>query len=126
MISLSEGDQADGKFCYFNRAILHSALGLDLNRVTSKEERRAVAKKIRLNWRHVGEVLGPDPTFEDDELDGFEGKRDDRDRAQAMLDAWARKHHQKATRRMLILALKEEDYGTVIKETFKCNPDDVN
>ena len=85
-----------------------------------------MAKKIRSNWRHVGEILGPDPTFEDDELDGFEGKRDDRDRAQAMLDAWAKRNHEKATKRMLILALKEEDYGKVVSDVFNCNPDNVN
>ena len=126
MISLSEVDQADGKFGYSNRAILHSALGLDLNGVTSKEERRAVAKKIRDNWKHVGEVLGPNPKFKDDELKGFGEEENNRSRAQAMLDAWAERRHEKATKRMLILALKEEDYGTVIREIFKCNPDDVN
>ncbi|XP_065836779.1 uncharacterized protein [Oscarella lobularis] len=107
MISLLQIDQADGS---------------DLDGVVSKEERRALAKKIRSNWRHVGEVL----KFEEDELDGFEAKRDDRDRAQAMLDAWAERNHEKATRRMLILALKEEDYGKVISEIFNCNPDNVN
>ncbi|XP_065827426.1 uncharacterized protein [Oscarella lobularis] len=111
MISLSEVDQADG---------------LDLNGVTSKEERRAVAKKIRDNWKHVGEVLGPNPKFKDDELKGFGEEENNRSRAQAMLDAWAERRHEKATKRMLILALKEEDYGTVIREIFKCNPDDVN
>ena len=99
---------------------------MDLNKVTSKEARRAVAQEIRAKWRHVGEVLGPDPKFKASDLDGFGEKENNRDRAQAMLDAWAEKHHEKATKRMLILALKVEDYGAVIREIFKCNPDDVN
>ncbi|XP_065827250.1 uncharacterized protein [Oscarella lobularis] len=101
------------------------AHGLDLSGVVSKKERRAVAQRIRANWRSVGEVLGPDPTFEDHELDGFGEKESKRDRAQAMLDAWARKHHKRATRRMLILALKEESYGDVIVKVFKCDPVNV-
>ncbi|XP_065833961.1 uncharacterized protein [Oscarella lobularis] len=108
MISLPEFDQAD-----------------DLNGGVSKEERRVVANKIRAKWRRVGEVLGPDPKFEDDELDGFGEKENNRDRAQAMLDAWAQKHYKRATRRMLILALKKEGYGALISVVFECDPDSV-
>ncbi|XP_065845380.1 uncharacterized protein [Oscarella lobularis] len=110
MISSSEVDPANGSY---------------LNEIVSKVERRAVAQRIRAKWRRVGQVLGPDPTFEDHELDGFEEKRDNRDRAQAMLDAWAEKHHKKATRTMLIIALKEEGYGLLISDVFNCNPDNV-
>ena len=124
MISLPEFDQADGKSGYSNRAFLH-LLGLDLNGGVSKEERRVVANKIRAKWRRVGEVLGPDPKFEDDELDGFGEKENNRDRAQAMLDAWAQKHYKRATRRMLILALKKEGYGALISVVFECDPDSV-
>ena len=92
-----------------------------LDRVTSKDERIALAKKIRAKWRHVGEALG----LEDDELDGFAEKKDDRDRAQAMLDAWAQKKHKNATRKMLILALKKEGYGKVISDVFDCDPDSI-
>ena len=84
-----------------------------------------MAKEIRAKWRHVGEVIGPDPKFKASDLDGFGEKGNDRDRAQAMLDAWAERKHEKATKRMLILALKEEDYGKVISEIFNCNPDNV-
>ena len=125
MISSSEVDPANGTWVYFNMTVLYLALGSYLNEIVSKVERRAVAQRIRAKWRRVGQVLGPDPTFEDHELDGFEEKRDNRDRAQAMLDAWAEKHHKKATRTMLIIALKEEGYGLLISDVFNCNPDNV-
>ena len=94
---------------------------MGLDRVTSKDERIDVAKKIRANWRHVGKALG----LEDDELDGFKEESNNRDRAQAMLDAWAQKKHKNATRKMLILALKKEGYGKVISDVFNCDPDSV-
>ena len=100
-------------------------LGSFLDDVVSADERSAVAREIRANWRHVGEALGSDQKFKAGDLDGFGEKENNRDCAQAMLDAWAQKHHKKATRRILILALKREDYGTLISDVFKCDPDSV-
>ena len=101
-------------------------LGLSsLDDVVSAEERMAVAREIRANWRHVGEVLGPDPKFRASDLDGFGEKENNRDRGQAMLDAWAERHHKRATRKMLILALKKEGYGALISEVFGCDSNSV-
>ena len=114
------------------RALLPNArctddvLGSFIDEMVTKDELWDVAKEIRAKWRHVGEALGPDPKFRASDLDGFEEKKNNRDRAQAMLDAWAQKHHKRATRRVLIFALKEEEgYGTLIREVFKCDPDSV-
>ena len=96
-----------------------------LNEVVSSEERLSVARKIGGKWRHVGEVLGPDPKFTPNELDDFEEKDSNRDRAQAMLNRWAQKKHKKATRRMLILALKKENQNALISDVFNCDPDSV-
>ena len=99
-----------------------------LDEVTSPDERFSVAKEIgrKSKWRHVGETLGPDPKFTAGELNVFEEeKNNSRDRAQTMLDAWAEKKDKKATRRMLILALKEEGYGALISRVFRCDSDSI-
>ena len=119
----TDGSQIDGKcmcLCFVPRC-LHAPLGSSLDDVVSAEEGMAVASEIRANWRHVGKALGPDPKFKSGDLDGFGEKENNRDRAQAMLDAWAQKHHKKATRRQLILALKKEGYGRLISDVFKCD-----
>ena len=122
----TEGSQADGK-CLFSSLGLHvPSLGSYLNGKVSSDELRSVAKKIGHHWRHVGGALGPDPKFTFIELDDFEAKGRDRDRAQAMLTTWAEKHHKNATRRMLILALKEESQNALISDVFQCDdPDSV-
>ena len=123
----TEGSRTDGKRVSVPFLDLHAPIigSSSLDDVVSAEERRAVAKEIRANWRHIGEALGPDPKFRASDLDGFEEKGNNRDRAQAMLDAWAERHHKGATRKMLILALKEEGYGAFILKVFKCDPDSV-
>ena len=52
------------------------------------------------------------------ELDDFEAKGNDRDRAQAMLTTWADKHHKNAAKRMLILALTKENQIALISDVF--------
>ena len=94
---------------------------IDLDKEVTRDEIREAAKRIRSYWRRVGEILGPKPLFESHNLDGFEEKKDDRDRAQAMLDAWANKHHKKATRRCLIRAMKEEDHAADAAKIFSSN-----
>ena len=96
-----------------------------LDEVVPPEERLSVAKNIGRYWRHVGEALGPEPKFEPTELDDFEEKDSNRDRARAMLNRWAQKKHKKATRRMLILALKKENQNALISDVFNCDPDSV-
>ena len=96
-----------------------------LEEVVSPEERLSVAKRIGHHWQHVGETLGPDPKFTTIDLDDFKAKGSDRDRAQTMLNTWAEKHHKNATRRMLILALKEENQNALISKVFERNPDRV-
>ena len=86
--------------------------------MVSPDELRSVAKRIGRYWRHVGETLGPEPKFTPIELDDFETKGSNRDQAQAMLNTWAEKHHKNATRRMLILALKEENQNALISDVF--------
>ena len=105
--------------------VMSQTAGDWLDDVVSPEERLFVAKKIGRHWRHVGETLGPDPKFTTIDLDDFQAKGSDRDRAQEMLTTWADKHHKNATKRMLILALKEENRNALISEVFKCNPDSV-
>ena len=127
MRCFTEGSQTDGKclFDSFLSVVYMLPSGSSLDDVVSDDERIDVAKEIRAKWRHVGEALGPDPKFRANDLDGFEEKKNNRDRAQAMLDAWAQKHHKRATRRQLILALKKEGYGALISDVFKCDPDGV-
>ncbi|XP_065831298.1 uncharacterized protein [Oscarella lobularis] len=97
-----------------------------LDEMVTKDERRDVARRMKANWRRVGDILGPNPMFQSYDLNSFEEKRNNQDRAQAMLDAWSQKHLKKATRRVLIRALKEEGYGTLIRDVFKWDPDDVS
>ena len=97
-----------------------------LEGVVTRVERIEVAKRIQRHWRHIGEALGPDPKFARHDLDGFEEMKNNRDRAQVMLDVWSERNYVKATRRMLILALREEEYGQLIRDVFMCDPDDVS
>ena len=92
-----------------------------LDTKVTRDERIEVAKRIQLHWRRIGDILGPEPRFQSYDLDGFEQERDNRDRAQSMLDAWANKHHTKATRRHLIKAMKNEGYGAQIAAVFEGN-----
>ena len=94
-----------------------------LDEKVSSDERRHVATQIGEKWRHVGEVLMPEPRFTYDELDIFEEKSSNRNRAHAMLNEWAQRHHRNATRRMLIGALRRENKNALITEVFGCNPD---
>ena len=109
----------------FSLVPIMDVLGSLLDEMVTRQELRYVAKRISSKWRYVGEALGPDPKFARHDLDGFDEMRNNRDRAQAMLDAWLEKNHEKATRRVLILALKEEGYGQLIRDVFKCDPDNV-
>ena len=103
-----------------------SPLGSYLDGKASPDELRSVAKQIGRYWRHVGGALGPDPKFGPTELDSFEDKGSDRNSALTMLNTWAQKKHKKATRRMLILALKEENQNALIADVFRCDdPDSV-
>ena len=106
-------------------AVVSQSAGDWLDEVASPDELHDVAKSIGRHWRHVGGALGPDPKFEPTELDSFEAKSSDRNRAQEMLNTWAQKHHKNATRRMLILALKKENQNVLISNVFKCDPDSV-
>ena len=109
-----------------NARCTDDVLGSFLDEMVTKDERRDVARRMKANWRRVGDILGPNPMFQSYDLNSFEEKRNNQDRAQAMLDAWSQKHLKKATRRVLIRALKEEGYGTLIRDVFKWDPDDVS
>ena len=77
--------------------------------MTSQERLRA-ALRIQPNWSIIGRILGPKP-FEHFEMHAFEEKRNNRDRALDMLDAWANKFGTRATRRHFINAVKDPDVG---------------
>ncbi|XP_065835690.1 uncharacterized protein [Oscarella lobularis] len=77
--------------------------------MTSQERLRA-ALRIQPNWSIIGRILGPKP-FEHFEMHAFEEKRNNRDRALDMLDAWANKFGARATRRHFINAVKDPDVG---------------
>ena len=106
-------------------AVVRQTAGDSLDEVVSSEEQLSVARKIGGKWRHVGEVLGPDPKFTPNELEDFAERGGNRDRALAMLNTWAEKYHKNATRRMLILALKKENQNALISDVFNCDPDSV-
>ena len=92
-----------------------------LNEAVSRDEIREAAKRIQSYWRRVGEILGPKPLFESYDLDGYEEKKDGRDQAHAMLDAWAQKKDKKATRRYLIEAMDKEGHAVDAAEVFPGN-----
>ena len=123
----TEGSRTDGKRVSVPFLDLHAPIigSSSLDDVVSAEERIAVAREIGAKWRRVGQALGPDPKFRVSDLDSFGEKENNRDRAQAMLDDWAEKHHKRATRKMLILALKKEGYGALISEVFGHDSDSV-
>ncbi|XP_065839789.1 uncharacterized protein [Oscarella lobularis] len=90
--------------------------------VTDKERIEA-AIRIQSRWPRIGRILGPKP-FKDYELAAFEQKKEYRDQAQAMLDAWANAHYKKATRRCLIKAMEEEDLAKAAAEVFSLHTAD--
>eukprot|EP00118_Oscarella_pearsei_P008581 m.45158 g.45158 ORF g.45158 m.45158 type:complete len:225 (+) comp33568_c1_seq2:59-733(+) len=98
---------------------------VDQNREITKDEIIEVAKRIQHIWKLIAKQLGPEPKFESYELHAFEEERNDRNRAQAMLEAWQEKHSKRATRREVILAMKKEKLITQISDLFKCDANDV-
>ncbi|XP_065839734.1 death-associated protein kinase 1-like isoform X2 [Oscarella lobularis] len=71
------------------------------HRVETPTEVKAVGMKVK----------SPDAQeleLKDYEIAAFDQKKEYRDQAQAMLDAWANAHYKKATRRRLIKAMKDE------------------
>ena len=77
--------------------------------MTSMERFRA-AQRIQPKWRSIGRILGPEP-FESFEIHAFGEKRNDKDAALEMLDAWANKFGGRATRRHFVDAVKDPDVG---------------
>ena len=76
--------------------------------VTS-EERRQTARRIPAEWRRIGRILGPEPKLREYDLEECELICEPRDRALVMLNEWAKKHGNKATRRHLIDAMIKEE-----------------
>ena len=77
--------------------------------MTSLERFRA-AQRIRAKWRNVGRILEPKP-FTHNEIHAFGEQRNDSERAVEMLEAWASKFGNKATRRHFINAMNDPDVG---------------
>ena len=63
-----------------------------LDKEVTDKERIKAAIRIQSRWQRIGRILGPKP-FKDYEIDAFEQKKEYRDQAQAMLDAWANAHY---------------------------------
>ena len=82
------------------------------------DERIEAARRIPAEWRRIGQLLGPEPTFKEYDLDECEQERALRDRAQKMLNKWAEKHGIGATRRHLIDAMIKEDLKARVLEIF--------
>ena len=73
-------------------------------------ERFRAAQRIQPKWRSIGRILGPEP-FEPFEIHAFGEKRNDKDAALEMLDAWTDKFGGRATRRHFVDAVKDPDVG---------------
>ena len=84
--------------------------------VTSRERFEA-AERIQPIWEQIGRVLGPEP-FKHYELHAFGERRNDRERALEMLEAWAMKFGNGATREQLIDAMMRFNYSTEVTEIF--------
>ena len=86
--------------------------------MTSLERFRA-AQRIRAKWRNVGRILEPKP-FTHNEIHAFGEKGNDSERAVEMLEAWASKFGNKATRRHFINAMNDPDidYSDEVPEIF--------
>ena len=87
-------------------------------KVTPKE-RIEVAIRIPVEWRRIGRILGPEPTFKEYDLDACEQGRQGRDCAQEMLNKWAVKYDKEATRRHLIDAMIKEGLKERASEVFE-------
>ena len=82
-------------------------------------ERIEVARRIPAEWRRIGRILGPEPTFKEYDLDECEQGRQGRDCAQEMLRKWAEKYDNEATRRHLIDAMIKEGLKARASEVFQ-------
>ena len=78
--------------------------------MTSLERFRA-AQRIRAKWRNVGRILEPKPSFTHDEIHAFGKQHSDSEPAVEMLEAWASKFGNRATRRHFISAMNDPDVG---------------
>ncbi|XP_065835673.1 uncharacterized protein [Oscarella lobularis] len=95
-----------------------SASELYFDMPVTKDEIIEAAKRIPAEWRRIGRILGPEPTFREYHLDECETERELRDRAQKMLNKWTEKHGVRATRRHLIEAMIKENLKARISEIF--------
>ena len=99
----------------------NEAIDDHLDKAVADNELMEAAERIQSCWQRIGRFLGPVP-FKDYELAAFSQHREYRDQAQAMLDAWAHAHYEKATRRCLIEAMEKGGLTKDAAEVFSlCN-----
>ena len=83
------------------------------------QERFRAAKRIQAEWRSIARILKPEP-FRLHDIHAFGEKGNDSERAVEMLEAWASKFGNKATRRHFINAVNDPDvgYSNVVADIF--------
>ena len=77
--------------------------------------------KIKICLSNTSLVVAQELELKDYEIAAFDQKKEYRDQAQAMLDAWANAHYKKATRRRLIKAMKDEGLEKAAAGVFSSN-----
>eukprot|EP00118_Oscarella_pearsei_P004753 m.20762 g.20762 ORF g.20762 m.20762 type:complete len:283 (+) comp28078_c0_seq4:11-859(+) len=87
------------------------------DKVTRKET-ITLAKRIHGMWHRIAQTIQPEP-YKDYEISAFRKPYEEgQDHAQNFLNAWTQKHHLRATRRLLITALMEQDKKEYAVDVF--------